>query len=536
MSLRRIILPALLGLSVLWPVACALPDGSGDADVDSDADTDADSDSDADGDCRIEITPATHDFARNVVGPTEGTTLELRLDDACEQVRLLGMRVVDAADAGPPADGRGGLGSLCVGPDASGEPEAQSSACASRECFMGGAGVARCVDSCTADADCGNGMSCQDTGGGSKVCWPLAPYDAAGRGGGSDFAVLHYGTREDMDGQPSFPKYLRSHADSDPDGSITATFTCTEQELGLREARVEVLFDHDDGEPQSAYATLQGVCGECPRAVIAVTDPSLSCIGPLDTVSLDGTGSHSPSGRTIRYRWYFKKAPSGSHTGYVPECNPGAANTLESCSTSAQPTFFADLAGVYEPCLEICEDGGACTSDPACGSDACVEIDACHQCDYLHVQLVWDHPETDVDLHYIRSGAMYGDPTAESPGGDCHFLNEHPDYCEAGNDSDDPSLDIDDIHGHGPENINHSDICDDEYRIWVSYKEDHGKGSTTARVRVYLEGVQHAEESHILDRKNCHWLVGKIIWSEHSGTFEAATTDSYVCGVDNPEL
>jgi len=490
--------------------------------------------------CEIEITPAAYNFGSGVTGSTKGTTLEMRLSDHCEQVRLVGMRIVDAAGVDPQAEQRGGLGSLCVGPnDGTGEPEPQNNTCATNNCLQGGAGVARCVDSCAADTDCGNNMQCQDTGGGSKVCWPLAPYDAAGRGGGSDIAVLHYGTRADKDGQPSFPKYLASHADNDPDGWITTTFTCTEPP-SPRAARVEVLFDLDDGRPRAAYGDLSGTCGACPLAMIEVTDPpDIDDIGPLDTVTLDGSGSTSTSGKTIRYNWYFSRAPSDSHTGYKPESNPGAANTLESHSTSAQPTFFVDLAGVYKSCLEICElndDGtvNACTSDMECQNDACVEIDATPR-ESIHVQLVWDHPETDVDLHYIHAGATYGDREIDRPDGDCHFFNPHPDYCVAGDDTDDPSLDIDDVRGYGPENINHDEPCDGEYRIWASYYEDKGMGSTRAKVRVFIKGVMASESSHILDRRNCHWLVGKVIWSGENGTFEEATEGNYVCGQNNPE-
>jgi len=278
----------------------------------------------------------------------------------------------------------------------------------------------------------------------------------------------------------------------------------------------------------------------CPVAVIGLTDPLSDEVKPLDTGVLDGSASNSPLGKNIRYRWYFSQAPPDSHTGFRPESNPGATRTTESGSTSAQPTFFADLAGVYRICLEVCQlngDGSVdrCSSDACCGGDACMMVGAVPR-EAIHVALVWEQPETDVDLHYIHAGATYGDREIDKPDGDCHFFNPHPDYCASGDDSDDPSLDIDDVRGYGPENINHDNPCDGEYRIWVSYYEDKGMGSTRAKLRVFIKGVQVAETSHILDRRNCHWLAGKVVWSGDSGSFEPADpSDDYICGQNNPE-
>ncbi|NOZ86900.1 MAG: hypothetical protein GXP49_11645 [Deltaproteobacteria bacterium] len=456
--------------------------------------------------CNIEFKPADHDFGNSVTGRTLGQKFEMRLSDNCPQVRLVGMRIVDDASANPQAQKRGGLGSLCMAPDADGKPVAEDSACANK-CFMGAANVARCTKDCAKDEDCGNGMTCQQ-----QLCWPGPPYDKVGAGGGSDMAVIDFTTREAPDAPAALPKYLKSHADADPDGWLTATMTCTQQQEANRKARVEVMYDLGDNNTRSAYLPLSGSCGQCPVAVVDVTDPKIDEVEPLDTVLLDGTGSHSPSGKTITYRWYFKKAPMDSHTGFNPECNPGAVTAMDSCSNAAQPSFFVDLVGTYEPCLEICEQGGACTSDPECKNDKCVTINA-NPKKAIITQLVWDHPKTDVDLHYIRSGAKYGDTTATNPGGDCHYFNPHPDYCKAGDKSDDPSLDIDDVEGYGPENIGHTHPCDDTYRIWVTYYEDYSLGSTMAKVRVFIKGVQQNEQTHILEKRNCHWLVGTVKWS-----------------------
>ena len=56
------------------------------------------------------------------------------------------------------------------------------------------------------------------------------------------------------------------------------------------------------------------------------------------------------------------------------------------------------------------------------------------------------------------------------------------------------------------------------------------------KLRVYLKGELVSETSHILDRRNCHWLAGTVVWSGDNGAFEPSEHhDNYVCGQNNPE-
>jgi hypothetical protein len=89
----------------------------------------------------------------------------------------------------------------------------------------------------------------------------------------------------------------------------------------------------------------------------------------------------------------------------------------------------------------------------------------------LHIQLVWSTPSdphendefgTDVDLHFRheRAGDGWGEGAQSF---DCYFRNKTPEWGVPG-PADNPTLDIDDTNGAGPENVNLG-----EPEIGVSY-------------------------------------------------------------------
>jgi len=477
--------------------------GDADTDTDTDADTDADTDTDTDTDTRPSCL----------------------IDDMCPSGQVCSERRCVTTDDRPDGD-------FCF----------HWTQCHSGLCEEG-----RCRPACRQNADCPPGLLCAETGNGLLAC--LADTRCTDCDGVADYCAGDRSCRS---------RNCRVCADC-PDGDCVIPTaspvqgTCSDQascaadefRTGVGDATYCMTYqacttDADCGpyhscalEAELPFCTRESGLDQLPLVALPrIASPTPEAIKPLDTVTFDGSQSHSAAGKTISYRWYFNQAPADSHTSFSPESNPGAASTLESESTSAQPTLFMDLAGTYRACLEICEEGGGCTSDTGSTGDACLDILSLPR-EQLHVQLVWDHPETDLDLHYI-GGGLYGDRT-DTSSGDCHFFNLHPDYCTPGDESDDPSLDIDDVRGYGPENVNHNNVCNGEYRIWVTYYEDKGMGSTRAKVRVFVRGVMIAEASQELTSRNCHWLVGKVEWTDGAALWIPAVSGNYVCGTDNPE-
>jgi hypothetical protein len=80
----------------------------------------------------------------------------------------------------------------------------------------------------------------------------------------------------------------------------------------------------------------------------------------------------------------------------------------------------------------------------------------------LHIQLVWTTPDdpdetdmtgTDLDLH-LRHPDANGGWNSDAGQFDCYFANKTPDWGAQLDPADNPTLDIDDTNGAGPENIN----------------------------------------------------------------------------------
>ncbi len=101
----------------------------------------------------------------------------------------------------------------------------------------------------------------------------------------------------------------------------------------------------------------------------------------------------------------------------------------------------------------------------------------------LHVRLRWDADATDIDLHLVSPGGQLW--TCE---GDCYFASPSPEWGDPMRFEDDPFLDVDNVDGFGPENINLEAPAPGQYHIYVHYWADHGGGATSAEVEILQFG------------------------------------------------
>ncbi len=126
----------------------------------------------------------------------------------------------------------------------------------------------------------------------------------------------------------------------------------------------------------------------------------------------------------------------------------------------------------------------------------------------LHVRLNWDTDLTDVDLHLIGpNGQMW---TCD---GDCYFSNGNPNWGDPNDFRDDPFLDVDDVDGFGPENINLEAPSPGTYRVLVHYWDDHEGFEPTATVEVLAFGQvigQYGPQR--LSRIDDVWEVVELDW------------------------
>ena len=259
-----------------------------------------------------------------------------------------------------------------------------------------------------------------------------------------------------------------------------------------------------NNDPMQPNATLTaigtGSTNQCPKAVAQARLSSSSNwaksldLAPLDTVILDGSLSSDKESKTLTYQWEIVNAPKDS--------------TAKLATDGDKASFFLDLAGSYEFCLEVTDTEGA----PSCNRD-CVTVTATPR-KTIHVQLVWNTPGdktpgdsdgTDVDLHVMSFPGKWGDvgDSTKKNGTDVFFENPKPIWTAGENGtvlpiSEEPTLDIDDKDGEGPENINldKPNPCR-WYAIGVHYFDERAFGPSWATVRVYVNGKMIFEKPKI---------------------------------------
>ncbi len=241
-------------------------------------------------------------------------------------------------------------------------------------------------------------------------------------------------------------------------------------------------------------------------AATCVSPPVVACPAAL-AVDVNGTANLTASvtddGVISSHRWEILSAPFGS------DARPSPANQRIT-------SFRALLPGVYRLRYSATDDAVQTTS---CEVDVEVQIH-----DDFRVELIWnpDVPEgldpTDLDLHVLH-------PLADSWWGtyDCHWTNTGPAWGAVGT-GDDPSLDVDDVNGRGPENINIYTPQLVSYRVGVHYFSDDGFGPSRAYVNIYCYGTIAAQFGPVVlegaagPTYNDFWKVADVTFDATSCT------------------
>ncbi len=349
--------------------------------------------------------------------------------------------------------------------------------------------------------------------------------------GSSDNFLMDLGT--DPTPSASVPLVIKVNTCYDFHGKYTPNqVNPVDSSTGQQTPDVANLQATSNASPQSVKLTGVGVKQNCPQAVISVTDGAgnpLEEAIPQTVLSLSGTQSISPGGNTIaKYQWSIKKKPAGSVDNFVPS------------PTFPTPKFTVNVAGEYVFCLDVTDSAGG-TTTPECGQ-ACTSIFVTPK-DALHLELLWDTPGdkdqtdagpgagADMDLHFASQLAVTtssldidcdgtNDPWFAS-NFDCFWFDAKPTWGVLSTTDDDPSLDLDDTDGAGPENINMvtpsgTQDAPQKYYIGAHYWNDHGFGTSFATVNVYILGnlfaTYKSPEMKTLD----FWTVGILNWPNTS--------------------
>jgi hypothetical protein len=243
----------------------------------------------------------------------------------------------------------------------------------------------------------------------------------------------------------------------------------------------------------------------------AMVDEGISCSGPSVTCPAPVT---APAGTTVTltatatgaasYRWELVSGPRG---GTVTFGSP----------TSARTTFTSVIVGVYTVRITVTD---------ASGRTATCTTTVTLQGHGLRVELVWDTGtmapvtagRTDLDLHLHNRLATnwFDDPN------DCFYANRAPRWDVRGSTADDPSLDIDNVYGFGPENIRVDApvVTSQTYSVGVHYF--FGDVRSNATVRIYCGDVlvgtynRALNGGPILGGSNDFWRVARVVFSSPS--------------------
>ncbi|MBW2258515.1 MAG: hypothetical protein JRI25_28535, partial [Deltaproteobacteria bacterium] len=225
---------------------------------------------------------------------------------------------------------------------------------------------------------------------------------------------------------------------------------------------------------------------------VAVCNVSEEEINPIfDQVSFHGRESWDPNGHEIiDYNWRLVTRPSGSAARI-----PGEG--------ADRYGFVPDMVGEYVAELVVTND--QCVMSPPCQ----VSVKAIPAED-LWVEMHWQHSGDDMDLHLLEGSA------ALESNGDCYFGNcvgGGPDWGRPGNGQDDPGLDLDDIEGTGPENINIYDPQPGTYTVVVhDYPGSTYQNANAVTVKIHLAGELVFEDTHVIQGEDDYEYFAVIHW------------------------
>ncbi len=285
-------------------------------------------------------------------------------------------------------------------------------------------------------------------------------------------------------------------------------------------ATLIVKTDAPSGDFEVPVSGFGGGCRCCPTAVIQCDEGSE--VIPQTVLHLHGDQSYATKGAVAKWSWSVKQ-PSGSQPVFIPS------------ETHPNPDFEVDVAGKYTFELVVYNSQGV----PSCGPDTFEVVVIPDKA--IHIELLWHTPgdpdETDegpdagsdLDLHLVHPWA--GGPDIDGDGQpdgwfdepfDCFWFNAHPEWGTYDpSEGDNPSLDLDDTDGAGPENINFAIPEDLTYKVGVHYWNDHGYGESYATVRVYIHSQLVFEAASVKLMPQDMWEVCEILWP--SGQVEVKT-------------
>jgi hypothetical protein len=222
-------------------------------------------------------------------------------------------------------------------------------------------------------------------------------------------------------------------------------------------------------------------------------------VGVLEVATLDGSQSTDPDGAIdlpLQFEWTLVRKPDGSGTTIIN-------------GQTDHPSLLPDLVGVYEVELYVIDQRGLKSLLP----DRTVILSV--PAERVLVELVWDSPIADLDLHMLAPDGAFGGVL------DCFYGNKYPDWGEPGNPLDDPVFKRDDLKGFGPEVVGYQEPIEGTFTLLVDFFAAHtpsGREPTNATLRIFIDGLLEAELVKRLEAQGEQWNAATILWPEGTVT------------------
>ncbi len=268
-----------------------------------------------------------------------------------------------------------------------------------------------------------------------------------------------------------------------------------------------------------------GVEVDCPVAIINVEEGEQ--VVPQTTLHLKGDQSYSPNGLNIKNWEWSVEQPNGSTSIFIPS------------ATHDNPVFTVNVSGIYKFCLTVRDD----SNEESC-EEACIDVVVIPD-EAIHVELTWttvgdadpndigEGKGTDMDLHFTHPFAtgpdIDGDGEADpwfDENYDCFwFYKTHNWGTFAPDVDDDPHLDLDDIDGWGPENLNLNIPENVVYKVGVNFWNDHKFGESLASVYIYVYGELVESKEDVLLVNHDMWYAATIDWQPGNVITTILTTE-----------
>jgi hypothetical protein len=273
----------------------------------------------------------------------------------------------------------------------------------------------------------------------------------------------------------------------EPGEETTLDVTFTPTEAGTFS---ETFLVHTESPAPDSSALLLGEGLSAEPIAVCSADPAE--VSPGEPATWVGSASYDAAGyQIIQWDWNLLARPSGSTASFPTG------------SAADRPGFVPDLAGEYRARLMVTNELGMVSAPCVATLLATPEED-------LWIQMSWTHSGDDMDLHLLRPGG-----TLRSTN-DCYYANCRGgglDWGVQGVTADNPVLDLDDISGTGPENINVSSPETGTFTVYVhDYPGSVYSAANDVTMTIFVGGYQAWTDTRAISGEDTYEAFAEVEW------------------------